>query len=249
MNQKKIVSFLIVGAQKAGTSALDYYLRNHIEIQMALRKEVHFFDNEKIFKSKNIDYSEYHDYFDWSDATLLRGECTPNYMYWECSMRRIFLYNPKIKIIVCLRNPIDRAYSSWNMEKNRNNDHLSFIDALRQEKERCRSNLPFQNKNHSYIDRGYYSEQIRRIRRYFPTNQTLFIKYDDLLNNQNAVLNQISSFLNIGQFTLTEFVRVNSIQYTNQMNENDRAILKKIFKNEIKELEYMLGWDCKSWLQ
>ncbi len=249
MKQEKILDFLIVGAQKAGTSALDQYLRNHKQINMARRKEVHFFDNEALFKDGNIEYNKYHNFFDWSASSTLKGECTPNYMYWEPSMRRISQYNSQIKIIACLRNPIDRAFSSWSMEKNRNTDPLSFTEALSQERQRCQTNLPQQNRNFSYVDRGFYSEQVRKIWRYFPIEQTLFIKYDDLLGNRDDVLNQISSFLKINHFPLTEFVNVNPTKYDSSINVIDRQHLIKTFQHEIKQIEQMLNWDCSSWFE
>lgn len=249
MQNKKAIDFLVAGVQKAGTSALDHYFRSHTEISMGRRKEIHFFDNEALFKDQMAEYTQYHDFFDWSDSSSLRGECTPNYMYWEPSMHRIFQYNPKIKIIACIRNPIDRAFSSWSMEKNRNNEPLSFIEALSHEPERYRSKLPKQNRNHSYADRGFYSEQIRRIWRYFPIEQTLFIKYDDLLNNRTDVLHHISQFLNIKEFPHTEFINVNPTQYKSAISKKDKEHLLKTFQYDIKQVELMLGWDCSSWLK
>ncbi len=248
MRINKSIDFLIVGAQKAGTSALDQYFRNHPEINMGRRKEIHFFDNEKLFKNSTVNYDKYHDFFDWSDPNILLGECTPNYMYWEPSMRRVFEYKPQIKIIACLRNPVDRAFSSWSMEKSRNNEFLSFSAALSKEAQRYRSRLPLQNRNHSYVDRGFYSEQVRRIWRYFPVEQTLFIKYDDLLNQRTDILQKISSFLNISEFPNKEFINVNPTQYQSDIDEQDRKNLIEIFQHEIRQLELMLGWDCSSWL-
>jgi len=167
------VDFLIVGAQKSGTSALDVYLRDHSEIEMAVKKEVHFFDVEANFKG-DVDYGIYHRNFAQNSAKL-RGECTPIYMYWAPSMKRIFEYNPNMKIIAVLRNPIERAFSHWNMQQHRGVEKKDFSIAIRQESVRCRVSLPLQHRELSYTDRGYYSEQIRRIWRFFPKDQTLFI--------------------------------------------------------------------------
>jgi len=127
------ISFLVVGTQKGGTSALDNHLRQHKSLQLAKRKEVHFFDKEVNFKGE-ADYKAYHSSFNFSRNKKIYGECTPSYMYWNNSIKRIHQYNPNIKIIAILRNPIYRAFSHWNMECNRNNETLPFLKAIKKKK-------------------------------------------------------------------------------------------------------------------
>jgi len=127
-------------------SSLDAYLRTHPAICMANRKEVHFFDNERIFIQRDIDYSAYQTFFSPSPSQHLLGEATPIYMYWYDAPRRIWQYNPAMKIIVVLRNPIERAFSHWNMERDRNADSLPFFEAIQSESERCRVALPSQHR-------------------------------------------------------------------------------------------------------
>ena len=130
MTTQKKIDFLIVGAQKAGTSALDMYLRKHPEIEMARpQKEVHFFDDEKYFKKNKVNYEVYHEYFT-NDNSKIKGESTPVYMYWSLAMKRIYEYNPQIKIIAVLRNPIERAFSHWNKEKYRKRETADFSTAI-----------------------------------------------------------------------------------------------------------------------
>ncbi len=132
------VGFLICGTQKGGTTALDAYLREHPEVCMANAKEVHFFNDGPRFSGGDPDYSPYHAYFSPEPAHKVIGEATPIYMYWETAPRRIWEYNPNMKLIVLLRNPIARAFSHWNMETRRSSETLSFIDAIKNEDERCR---------------------------------------------------------------------------------------------------------------
>ncbi|MGB7755383.1 MAG: hypothetical protein WBL23_04905, partial [Salinisphaera sp.] len=98
---------------------------------------------------------------------IVFGEATPIYMYWHDAPRRMWEYNPNMKLIVVLRNPIDRAFSHWNMEKSRNAESLSFWDAIQNEEPRCKEALPYQHRTYSYVDRGFYLEQLRRLWRYF----------------------------------------------------------------------------------
>lgn len=123
------------------------------------------------------DYSNYHAYFSPKSTHKVLGEATAIYMYWNESVKRIFQYNPEMKIIIILRNPIDRAYSQWNIERTRNTDKLSFEDTVKAESERSQEAYPHQHRVCSYIDRGYYMKQkIRRIWEYFPKDKVLIIK-------------------------------------------------------------------------
>ncbi|MEZ4606416.1 MAG: sulfotransferase domain-containing protein [Deinococcales bacterium] len=118
-NMIQKVYFIICGTQKGGTTALDSYLRQHPHICMGKRKELHFFDQEKNFQSDICDYTSYHKLFQVTSQRQILGEATPIYMYWRAAPQRMWGYNPKLKLIVILRNPIERAYSHWNMERSR----------------------------------------------------------------------------------------------------------------------------------
>lgn len=247
-NKIKKVDFVIAGTQKGGTSALDAYLREHPEICMANVKECHFFDNERYFQEKDIDYSTYHSFFTPEPQHKLLGEATPIYMYWHDAPKRMWMYNPAMKIIVILRNPIERAYSNWNMELSRSNDTLSFWDAIRAEGERCREALPYQHRIYSYIDRGFYVEQLRRIWNCFPKNQTLVIRNEDLRNNTDKTLYEVFRFLDVGCLPKIDKKDVHSIPCLATMTDNEKEYLRYVFEYEIRNLERILGWDCNNWL-
>ncbi len=139
------IDFAIIGTQKGGTSALDYYLRQHPEIGMASRKETHFFDNEKVFSKSKISYRKLEKEFDFSAENKIYGEATPIYMYWKPAIRRIWEYNKDIKLIIVLRNPIDRAFSNWNMEVSRNVEKKCFSYCIKNESNRIAKALPHQH--------------------------------------------------------------------------------------------------------
>jgi hypothetical protein len=243
----KKVNFVLAGTQKGGTTALYSYLKQHNNIQMASVKEVHFFDNEANFKD-TIDYSKYHLYFNENEKKEILGEATPIYMYWNQSVERIFNYNKEIKFIIILRNPIDRAYSHWNMERDRNADTMSFHYAIHNEKKRCEETLPFQHRVYSYIDRGFYTKQLKKIWEFFPKKQVLILKNTDLQDRPNETLLKVTNFLNIENFNIVEKRNIHSRNYISKMDVKDREYLKNIFVNEIKELEVLLNWDCSDWL-
>lgn len=211
-------------------------------------KEVHFFDNESHFHKGNPDYSKYHSVFGPKKSHKLMGEATPIYMYWNDAPKRIWDYNPNIKLVVLLRNPIERAYSHWNMERSRNADKLSFLNAIESEHDRCREVLPLQHRVYSYIDRGLYLEQLRRLWQYFPTDQVLVLKNEYLKEQPNNALQDVCNFLCVDQFESIESKNVHSRPYKSKMSEKERAYLRSIFQSEIKDLEQALNWDCKDWL-
>lgn len=244
----RTVDFIVCGAQKGGTSALDAYLREHPDLCMANQKEVHFFDKEAYFSTGCPDYSQYHTFFSPERADQLLGEATPIYMYWYDAPRRMWDYNPDLKLIILLRNPIERAYSHWNMERTRNADDLSFWDAIQLEQERCRAALPLQHRVYSYVDRGFYLQQLRRLQTYFPDNQMLVIKNEYLKSNPSATLGQIYEFLGVPNLDLFSHKDVHSRPYLEEMSEQEWNYLRNIYEYEIKSLERVLGWDCRDWI-
>lgn len=247
-NIKKI-DFLIIGTQKGGTSALDHYLRQHPDIGMANKKELHFFDDEKVFSSTKTDYRLFHDQFDFSTHKKVYGEATPIYLYWAPSCQRIWQYNPNIKLIAILRNPTNRAFSHWNMEFDRKFDTESFEYCIKNERKRCMDALPQQHRIYSYTDRGFYAEQIRRYRRYFPDKQLLFIKYEDFKSEQENALNNIFNFLGVSpdKFSYKKET-IHQRQKHATISEAEKKYLLNLYQDDIRSVEKQLNWDCSDWL-
>jgi hypothetical protein len=244
----KKVNFLICGTQKGGTTALDAYLREHPQICMASKKEVHFFDNESYFRNRKPNYSKYHKFFQPNASQKILGEATPSYMYWYSAPRLIWEYNPNMKFIIILRNPITRAHSHWNMLRDLKLERMSFFDALKNERKRCREKLPLQDLLFSYVDRGFYTEQIRRIWHYFPKSQTLFFKNSDLRSKPQPTIEKICDFLEVERIKNLASIVSHSSPYTTPLGNREKKSLKRIFEFEIKSLEQILNWDCSEWL-
>ena len=242
------VDFLIAGAQKSGTTALDDYLRRHPEICMADRKELHFFDDEQQFARGEPDYEAYHRHFQPTRERQRLGEATPIYMFWDPAPERIRSYNPDIKLIIVLRNPITRAFSHWHMERGRGREPLEFSDAIRAEEIRLQEGQPDALRTFSYAARGFYSRQIRRLWSLFPRNQTLVLKSEMLRERHRDALRLIERFLALEPFpdtgALTSFVQ----DYSAGMVERDWFFLRDTFRQEIRDIEDLLGWDCADWL-
>src|ERR1700761_3269521 len=124
------VSFLVAGVQKGGTTALFDYLGDEPGLSLAREKELHFFDDEsQDWAAPNT--AAYHAAFAPFDGRP-RGEATPIYVYWPNSLARIRAYNPAMKLIVVLRDPVQRAWSHWRMEFARGVETRPFAWCIRQ---------------------------------------------------------------------------------------------------------------------
>ena len=242
------VDFVIAGTQKSGTTTLQKFLSQHPSVHMATTKGTHFFDTESHFADGGVDYSAYHSWFSPQPHHSLIGEATPIYSFWEPAARRIWEYNPGMKVIVVLRNPIDRAYSHWNMERSKTRERHSFEEALALEEERAHAALPLQDRDCSYVARGFYTEQLRRLARYFPSVQSLVLRMEDVLNPGTDAADRIWNFLGLQSPGPLPLPHANQRLYTAPMAAATRRGLLETFEYEIRALERMLGWDLNSWL-
>jgi hypothetical protein len=240
------VDFLICGTQKGGTTALRHLLRLHPDIEMP-KNEVHFFDNDKLFKNIEMNYEYYHRNFNSKNKFKCWGETTPIYMYWKQCPKRIHNYNPNVKIIVVLRNPVERAYSHWNMEFSRQSEALDFESAICSEKQRLGSN---QHRVHSYIDRGYYSRQLIRLQKYFDKSKILILNSTDLSLNTASTINKITEFLGIMKlklFNKSDKTFHKGVYQAAMSNETRRGLVK-IFEEDLRLLEPLIDFSIEDWM-
>jgi hypothetical protein len=243
------VNFVIGGTQKGGTSALDSFLRQHPGICMPeTKKELHFFDREENFNGKPA-YQKYHAHFRPAPNHHATGEATPIYMYWNSAPYRIWSYNPAMKWILVLRNPADRAFSAWNMEKKRGAESLSFREAIEQEAERCREALPLQHRVFSYLDRGFYAHQVRRLFNIFGRENCLVVLNEDLRSNHQVTLRSVFDFLGVDKAFVPPEASVFEHDYDEELEAQMRATLTETFYFDIRELERLLGRDLSQWCQ
>lgn len=242
------VSFLICGSQKSGTSALDRYLRQHPQLFLPKEKELHFFDDETQ-TWPNPDLHKFHQHFKEAKSDQLCGEATPITMYWDPAPERVWNYNPDMKLITILRDPVTRAFSHWAMEVARNAESLSFRDAIANEHKRAAACRPLQDRVHSYSDRGFYSSQIRRLWRLFGVNNVLIMRQTWLQQDPLSCINKICKHLGIEPLTSVQPIRERIGRYETTMDEATRSVLQQQFRPEILQLEEMLDWDCSDWME
>ena len=250
MAGSRLVDFVIPGAQKSGTTALEIYLSEHPEICVPRKlKEMHFFDRDRNFKLPPVDYTRYHAFFEPRPGQRLLGEATPDYLYWPSAPERMAAYNPALKLIIVLRNPVTRAFSHWNMQRHAGRDPLPFFDALHAEAERARTMPPQRAMRFAYVGRGLYGQQLKRLWKHFAREQTIAFKSEELLELPGRVLARTAEFLGIAPFSHVAPRTVHAYRYETAMSAEEKRYLVGIFEPEIRELERLLGWDCVEWLE
>jgi Sulfotransferase domain len=162
-------------------------------------------------------------------------------------MERIWNYNNQIKLLIVLRNPADRAFSHWNMQRDRGLENLDFLAAVQEEKNRAGETLPFQLRKFSYIDRGFYGKQMERVFRYFPREQVHIIKFEDFRRNARKALDAVCDFLGVEPLKNLSNVETGSTPYARNMTSSERQYLLDLYRNDIDRLENLLAWDCSDW--
>ena len=240
------LDFILAGAQKSGTTALHYFLEKHSNVTMGNQQEIHFFDDEAMFVSQ-VDYEQLHKHYPALAPSTIAGDCTPSYIYYEPAAERIWQYNPKIKLLVLLRNPVERAFAHWNMQRFKGREPLDFFDAVREEKTRIAGAPPTEARRFAYVDRGFYALQLERLFKLFPREQVKVVKFEEFKDKQRETLVSIFSFLGLKPLRSVRSKDRNIVPYERVMNWEERIFLYNLFADDIAKLEQMLGWDCSDW--
>jgi hypothetical protein len=250
-----VINLFVVGAQKAGTTALAHFLAQHPEICMYPEKELHFFDFDQPLRTwgRQEVNGQVRDRFPNYVGQPVVGEATPVYMYLPPVPSRIREYNPDAKIIVLLRNPVERAASHYAMSRSERVEWLPFEDAFRVERFRLwRDRRLFTEESslrrHSYVDRGRYIRQIRRLLEQFPQNQVLFVRSDRLLDDHAGTVRAVYEFLRVNRSGfLPEPKRLRVGSANAKLDRATYRFLARTFEREIDELEKLLGWNLDEW--
>ncbi len=192
--------FFIIGSPKAGTTALYAYLANHPEVCMSTDKEPNYFSKEQIeaqalyYKKKNVKtQDEYLQLFQAKEGNRIAGECSVSYLFYPGVAEKIHQFNPKSKIIISLRDPVQRAFSHYLMDYSLNLVTESFDKIVFEGEKDEKLKLYYQQ----YIQLSHYPEQIKRYLSVFPNDQVLLFIHDNLIANPNEELKRLSHFLGI----------------------------------------------------
>lgn len=247
-------NFLCVGAQKAGTTTLHNCLSQHPEIYLPGIKETKFFINPE-HSNDGIDYYS-KEYYSEVNQEKVIGEIDPDYLFFDSVPERLKnTLGVDIKLLIILRNPMDRAYSHYLMSVRNGYENKSFKDAVLLEKKRIKEGY-LEYKRFSYVSRGAYFEQVKNFLTHFQAeNIRVYLFEKDVIGRLDWLLKDACSFLNVNpnfNFTLEKKNPAQKIRFKqgHELIYNDNLIksaakqiflsphLRKIIRDRLTSLNF-----------
>jgi hypothetical protein len=249
-------TFLIIGAERAGTTSLYRYLGRHPQVMAVTlrRKGAHYFDTNF---GNGVRWYRSHFPTEWAVRRRARhvgdvvtGEACPYYVFHPLVSERVRSLLPDARLILMLRDPVSRAYSHYRHEVARGFEHLALEDALDAEperldgeEERMRSDpmyVSFPHQHFSYLARGHYLEQVMRWHAHFPTEQLLVVDSGTLFADPDKGFREVERFLGITELSYREYPRLNARSGAD-MAPATLARLRQHFAEPNRGLEEYLG--------
>lgn len=218
----RLPTFLIIGAMRSGTSTLARWLVGHPEVFLAPGKELHFFDR---YFDRGITW--YSSLFAGADRESAVGEATPNYIHEPAAIERIAATLPEVRLILSLRNPVDRAYSHYWHNRSREKEHLTFEKALDAEPIRTASSS-VDRARFSYVSRGQYLDQINQVLRWFHRSSLYVVVAEEMQSDPNQSLTGIFSFLGVNEHFQPESPERRVNAYTEFRSVRARNLAKRL---------------------
>jgi YesN/AraC family two-component response regulator len=259
--------FLIIGAQKAGTTALYEYLSQHPQLAGSVPKELHYFSCDNRF-SKGDDF--YHAFFPpTKNDAKITFDTSPSYLRSNVAYKRIYDYNPEIKLIVLFRNPVERSYSAWNMyreryKRNRNwfyeqwvayccnqdiqfkkRDEISLLDfkAFVADEMKHLIDNPGSMLEAPILTQGFYSMHLSNYLSLFKKDQILIIENTELREKTVSTLHRIEDFLGVDShfWKIANLSPVFEGVFEEKMDEEVRAMLSTFYATHNANLFSLIG--------
>jgi tetratricopeptide (TPR) repeat protein len=238
--------YIIIGSQKSGTTSLENYISQHPQVLPAVKKETHFWYRDF---DKGIEWYLAHFPPIPKNLNYLTGEATPNYLENWQSASRIKEAFPNIKLLLIIRNPIDRAFSQYNHWLRLRWENRSFEAAIKSEIEMLAKNpenpvgdKKYWNQTGNYLGRGIYLEFIKKWLEIFPREQLLILRGEDLYQEPSLTMKEVFEFLGLPENEGGEYRKLNSGSYS-PISESMRHLLNDYFKPHNQELEAYLGME------
>lgn len=250
-------NFIIIGAAKGGTSSLYDYLTQHPSIYSCVVKEPNYF---AMYYDRGINWYKScfpttlkkYNVETFERKKFVTGEASTQYYWYPHTPKRIKKILPKVKLILLLRNPIDRSFSHYNMNVNGGKEVLSFEEAIDQEKERTHEEYKkiLENEYYfspkytlqAYLAKSIYVNFLSEWLKHFSLQQFLIIKSEDFYNNPNKIYNEVLEFLNLPKAKLKNYKITRKGSY-DTMNPNTRRKLVEYFRPYNEKLYKLLEKD------
>ena len=237
---------IVIGVVRSGTTSLYHYLAQHPSISKSAYDELGYFDSNyelglnwykslfpTIFEKKKLEQK---------NKKFITYDVTPFYIYNEKVPIRIKKIIPNSKLILILRNPVDRAYSNYFIT----NQKKKFEDVIIEEKEILKTIKEKNGEEYykfvhtSLLARGFYAEQLERWYKIFPENQIFIVKSEDFAVKTNKIMNKIFNFLELEDFDIIDDTKKNKIRYE-PMKEETRRELIEYFRPYNEKLYSMIN--------
>ena len=237
----RLPDFLGIGTQKGGTTSLHQWLEKNPHAFVPECKEIHYFD---LKYEKPLSW--YSEQFISATQKQKRGEITPYYMFHPLAAQRIKNDLPNVKMIVLLRDPVERTISHLMHAKKRGYEPLTPEEAVEEEGKRLRSGDALACQRNSYVSRSKYIEQINRYEKLFNRSQILVLKSEDMFKGNRKIWTKIQSFLQIDEVEIDEIPCANQgINLQNLITQELRNKLKEELRDTAEEVRkrYGFGWE------
>lgn len=248
------VNFAIVGVQKAATSTLHTMLTAHPEIAHGTRKELHYFDDERL-DWRNPDYRRlFAPRRDPREHAL--GDATPSYLWWPGALERMHHYRPSMRLIATFRDPIERAFSQWSMESKRRETYPTFSDAIIQLGDLSVMQtfppglMPTDLRQRAMVVRGLYGAQLRRGLAIFDRSQWLLLPFRRVVGEHQVVLDEIADHIGVSPWRVHPPLRTNPTprdQAGPPPTAYDMLRLTEIYADDLRDFSELSGIDVSDW--
>lgn len=248
----RMPDFFITGGAKCGTTTIASSIATHPDICMSVPKEPMYFEKEYVYGNKFY-MNKYFSHC--ANREKLFGEARVFNLYIEYVSDRIKLECPKAKIIIMIRNPIDRAYSDWNFLRSMRpgREPRSFEEAINDNLDSFNPNLWRSEKDwvsnldsigaasydDSYLELGMFSKHIKRFKEDF---DTMVYSLDDIIENPIGILSKTFDFLEVEDLPIA-IRKTNMQEYKEDINEKTKNTLISFYRDEVSELSNLLGID------
>ena len=233
-------SFICIGAQKAGTTWLYVNLKRHPQFRFRA-KEIHYFDVDRHFK-KPLEY--YSEHFNFNGRRVISGDITPSYgVLDEDRLELMQKLVPKVKLIMLMRNPVDRAWSMVTMHfaKNQGADMATLpVETI----------MKFLRRD-KVLDRGNYLDIIERYHSYWPKENFFLGFYEQIKEDPEKLLSEIFEFLgakrdvDLSSLPTKEVINKRTPSY--EMPEEVRDFLRDYYREHIDRMVEVFGEPAERW--
>ena len=249
------ISFALVGSQKAATSTIYRMLVQHPEVVGGPEKEMRFFCFEHL-DWDDPDYTEYVRPATRPDAHVA-GDATPDYSIWPHALERMHRYNRDLRLMMTLRDPIERAMSQWSMQRDRAKKYPDVPEVIA---EHLSAKLPdeipegvppWEFRRRTIFARGLYSQQLRRGFEIFDPEQWLLMDFRDVTAQPDATMNRVTDFLGLSAFEEHPALKHNNQTRSDHTGTppsvDDVRRMVDVYADDLADLEKLSGVDVSGW--